>query len=683
MLWGFWKGKRKGEVVSKGLSGFGSVGLQTSVEGGVRLVDVVYAALNYVANSFRRSELCVVSRETGEVLPSHPLVKVLYHPSPFITKDILLSTLIYHLYIYGMFLMEKVYTRGGKLTELRILNPEQVTVDVSELGVIQGFKLLMKGGMYTLPPEKVVYVRNPDLADPLKGFPLLAPAVSSKTFDGLHVIGSYVYAFLENLAIPPVVVTLSGRAAPEELELFSDMWQRTFGGRNRGRVLVASGIEKVDTIKADWDQASLPGLSDRYEAKICSLIGVPPILLGLKVGLEHSSYANYEQARLAFFQNTILGLQALVDDQITGGFESDFKDVEIRFDNSGLPEVLAENASKVQAVQTGVKEGWATVNEVRRLYGLEEVPGGEVFLRPLSVIPVSASPTPTKSVLAIKAAAGDREVQLNRMLRLRSSLERWRPFIESGVLRVFSEILPDIKRMLKSLRLILPKTERGDVEVKTGLDPEVLTWIRNELNAYKEGWAVLANGEFRYGVSALMKEALIAMGGELGIEFSWTDEEIQEFISTYAFKFSKRFSDSASEQVRDVIQQTFSEPLTFEESYKLFMEEFTVWTKEYAKLVARTELIRSANAASHQVFRLAGFGFKEWSAAIGPDTCEFCQALDGKIIEMDEEFVKFGEDMIVEVEGAVKRLSINYEPIMYPPLHPNCRCTFLAREGIQ
>ena len=87
-----------------------------------------------------------------------------------------------------------------------------------------------------------------------------------------------------------------------------------------------------------------------------------------------------------------------------------------------------------------------------------------------------------------------------------------------------------------------------------------------------------------------------------------------------------------------------------------------------AMRIARTELAFAYNQGSYygtkqaQAQGLIGKVVKEWSTADDERTCEVCAALDGKKIEMDDDF-----DFKTKLHHiGIKRV---------PPAHPHCRCT--------
>ena len=93
--------------------------------------------------------------------------------------------------------------------------------------------------------------------------------------------------------------------------------------------------------------------------------------------------------------------------------------------------------------------------------------------------------------------------------------------------------------------------------------------------------------------------------------------------------------------------------------------------RERAYSVARTELATAYNSGAHEGTKQAqargymGRTIKQWCAADDERMCPYCGDLDGKEVEMDEEF-----------DG----ISSSWSTRLHPPAHPGCRCAILYIE---
>jgi SPP1 gp7 family putative phage head morphogenesis protein len=75
-------------------------------------------------------------------------------------------------------------------------------------------------------------------------------------------------------------------------------------------------------------------------------------------------------------------------------------------------------------------------------------------------------------------------------------------------------------------------------------------------------------------------------------------------------------------------------------------------TPARAEMIARTETASAVEGGNHIAWKESGVvDRKEW--LLGPEPCELCEPLGGKVVGLDDEFS---------------------EGIAHPPLHPNCTC---------
>jgi len=182
---------------------------------------------------------------------------------------------------------------------------------------------------------------------------------------------------LDNAARPSGALVYSGPDGAENLT--SDQFERLkgeledayTGSSNAGKPLLLDG-------GLDWRPMSLsPADMDFIEAKnnaareIALAFGVPPMLLGIP---GDNTYANYREANLAFWRQTILPLVKKMAGALTNWLSPQLESREIS-------PVFRCDASDLDALSTERDAEWARVtradfltrNERRNLLGLESI----------------------------------------------------------------------------------------------------------------------------------------------------------------------------------------------------------------------------------------------------------------------------------------------------------------------
>lgn len=144
-------------------------------------------------------------------------------------------------------------------------------------------------------------------------------------------------------------------------------------------------------------------------------------------------------------------------------------------------------------------------------------------------------------------------------------------------------------------------------------------------------------------------------------------------------EFAEGIVGNSGQKVRDVILRGQEEGWSIRNMAKALTQVFSDFDKTRATMIARTETIRSNNAAALASYKQAGIARFQWYAAQDERVCPFCNELhvqygpgtEGQVI--GQVFFEEGESMEVLEE----QLVFSYEPIYQPPLHPNCRCSVL------
>ncbi len=106
--------------------------------------------------------------------------------------------------------------------------------------------------------------------------------------------------------------------------------------------------------------------------------------------------------------------------------------------------------------------------------------------------------------------------------------------------------------------------------------------------------------------------------------------------------------ETTRESIRAITGQT---ELSVDEK-RVLLQELMDMSAARAEMIARTETATAAEAGNVLAWQESGVvSGIEW--ALGPDPCEICQDLSGKVVPLGEEFAP---------------------GIMHPPAHPNCVC---------
>ena len=207
------------------------------------------------------------------------------------------------------------------------------------------------------------------------------------------------------------------------------------------------------------------------------------------------------------------------------------------------------------------------------------------------------------------------------------------------------------------------------------LTPDQVKEITDELDGLQAEWSARSSQDIAPILAGIVSDSGDeASTAELGVKFDLSNQDVIDFIKSYAFKFAQEISETSADDVRDIMTQAEQSGWSVKELGDALFEKFDDWDSTRADLVARTETIRAANAGAIASYKQAGITKKVWIA--DDDACPYCAGLDGTVIGIDDNFLDQGETY--QPDGAQKPMDTSYDDVDAPPAHPNCRCAVRA-----
>ncbi len=347
---------------------------------------VAYQAINRIADAVASVKLGIYRGETE--LVKHPLTKLLNRPNPLQSHGDYMRAKVGFLLLAGNGYEERV-TVGKQVRELYQLRPDRMKIIPSNSGVPAAYE-------YCVNQQKVRFdveprtldsdVRQLKMWNPIDDWYGMSPIeAGAYAIDQNNESMNWMQALLQNSARPSGALTVkdSGTLSDENFNrLKTQIEEQYSGSSNAGRpMLLEGGLE--------WQQMGLsPSDMGIIETKFSSArdvalaFGVPPQLLGIP---GDNTYANYAEARLAFWEDTALPLLEMILSDWNGWLAAPFG-VEIRADVDSIP-AIADKRLKMWEMANASTD--LTINERRALKGYGPLKGGDVLFVSSAEIPLS------------------------------------------------------------------------------------------------------------------------------------------------------------------------------------------------------------------------------------------------------------------------------------------------------
>jgi HK97 family phage portal protein len=347
---------------------------------------VAYQAINRIADAIASVKMGVYRGETE--LTEHPLITLLTRPNPLQSYADYVRAKVSFVLIAGNGYEER-FVVGGEVKELYQLRPDRMKIIPSSNGIPSAYE-------YTLGQNKVRWemdprtmscdVRHLKLFSPINDWYGMSPIeAGSYAIDQNNEAMSWMQALLQNSARPSGALTVkdSGTLSDENFNrLKAQIEEQYSGSSNAGRPMLLEG-------GLDWQQMGLSptdmGIIDTKFSSardVALAFGVPPQLLGIP---GDSTYSNYKEARLAFWEDTVLPLLEMIINDWNAWLGSIYG-VEIRADVDSIPAIAEKRFAMWDMAD---KSADLTINERRQLKGYGPVDGGETLFVASTQIPLS------------------------------------------------------------------------------------------------------------------------------------------------------------------------------------------------------------------------------------------------------------------------------------------------------
>jgi HK97 family phage portal protein len=480
-------------------------------------------------------------------------------------------------------------------------------------------------------------------------------------------------AFFGNGARPGVVLEHPGQLSDEAFGHITSSWNAQHQGlSNAHRVAILEEGMKLQTLGVPPEDAQFLETRQFQRSEIAAIFRVPPHMIG---DLERATFSNIEQQSQDFLTNTLqpwlrrweqrLARSLLIGAERQQYFAEYLVDALLRGDT----------ATRYAAYAVGRQWGWLSVNDVRSRENMNPVDGGDQYLVPMNMTPADeldgldeadGSAAGARDVRARTLdAAEERAARDRRTVDGRRRLARtYRPTLRHMAQRIVNREVNDLRQ---AARRYLP----GDVA-------RFRMWL-GDFDAKHSQFV----GEYMDApVRAYL--GLVAEQVERELDQAVTTEMLEQFGTDYVAGRRNRWMANLIRGVESILDgqragsvgdrpeqtqgETREEPDVLADMESWLDERQETEADDYAEDESNT----ASNAAAVALYLLLGVAAKRW-LAFG-ESCEYCQALDGRTVATATWFLDPDNPLSV-ASGPVW---VPSGPVGHAPLHNGCDCMIVA-----
>jgi len=370
----------------EGKPSYSEVDFKTMATLGYRKNELIFACIAKTANSASQVALRVYDKKSQEELPDHPLRKLIQSPNSEMAEFDFWSANAIYGDLAGVSYWEKERSAAGRTVGLWPLRPDWLNPVKSSTEFISHYLYKVPGltGEIIVPKEDILVFKNFDPLNMYRGWPPVAVAARIGDVDNSST--DFIKLFWERGGIPPGILKTTQHLQDAQVKAIRRRWEQRYGGYMKWlSPAVLDADAEYQKTGLSFSEMGFETLDERNEARICMVLDVPPILVGAAVGLKRATYANYGEARKAWWQDTISPMYQHYDDIINARLVPEFGDnIMVKWDFSQVAAYQEEAQKLWERYLAALTAGGITVNEFREGINLSRLRGGDVLIRTLN-----------------------------------------------------------------------------------------------------------------------------------------------------------------------------------------------------------------------------------------------------------------------------------------------------------
>jgi len=594
--------------------------LRNWIDEGYSKNSLIYACIEEIATSFAElpPQLLLPGGDGLEEAESHEILDLLADPNESMDGYEFLATMATQHRAAGNVYIHKVRRSDvpdrnrsfRAIKELQLIRPDYVQIKPAKRREDDVFEVSVDGNVRArLPRRDVIHWRTRNLINDFYGLSPVALLVFEGNVDS--EMTKFDWAFFRNAGVPLGILRTTKKPTPDETKEIKGAFRRMFSGMRKWfevMILPAEGAD-YQQLGLPIKDMEMPGTRAHVESRICSVFGVPPILVGARVGLEAAgglTTTSIEGSQFSFWSETMSPLGRSWASRMTQELFSEYRTPQQRgavlgLDLSRVKALQEDNSDRLKVADTLIRSGGFTVNEALAQVGLPAIDGADFYVRALNQVvetPVMAS------INGRRAAAMLIEPEVKRLTPRERLAERaedaFADFFEAQGQRV-------------AARLPKKALDVGDL-----LPSEEEELLRRAILGYwqeaiEQGWEIGA----------------AEVGLPPGIDHG--DPRVVRLLADGGERIGG-ITEETRRQVQQALLTARNEGLSVRQTSRL-LQDLPAFSRARAQMVARTELGTADNLAAAARYREAGLTHVQ---VFDGDGDPGCAAANGAIWTIEE-----------------------------------------------
>lgn len=660
-IWPAWReGQPQWQIVDYG----------SYVNEGFNLNTLIYSAIAYKARAISLAKLRAYEGDIDSPTPlpmNHPLSKLAARPNRHQSGREFQALQTVYLNISGNAYTLLERDGRGNIVAMWPVRPDRVTI-VPAAGSIMGYYYVPEGraakdGVPVLPDD-MMHVKLPNPGDPLDGlgYGLSPLSAAARSADVDNMVTDFLNKFFKSGTMINTYITYNVPMDPDVMADVRERFQEIYGGYESWvKPGVFDNAGQVSRFGMTFDEMGFDKLDERNESRVLGPLGVPPVLIGSRIGMLHSSYANYEEARRAFWEDTMVPETELHADEYLYHLRTDDGGF-VAFDYAGVP-ALRRNIPELVQAWRGLVEMGIPKREAARIVDLPlgELPDGDVVYMPLNMLPVTRADTQPPDAADMPDAQDDAGKLLPPLATRKDDANAARKAAQYKA----------VDRIAVSWEARFATAAREAFEIDRREALALLTQAKNaaytgkkmvDWGSYSEDVTVYLDGSENWqdAFSPMFQGVMTAQMNQWAEILGQPPLAVQnlyagEWFSRYTMVFAQEVSDTTKRDIARLAAQAQAEGWsipTMQKRLELLFRQYMdgdvpaedfEWLQDRMpayrrELIARDQTLRASNAGTHELFKEWGIQQQEWLTAMDGRQRDSHAAMNGQTVPVGQPF---------------------------------------------
>lgn len=630
------------------------------------------------------------TRTGREVVENHPVTKLLSRQAnPEMPANVFREVIQGHLELRGCAYAEIVRNGYGDPVELWPIHPDHMRPIRNKKGVLQ-YTYLPTG--YIFPAQKILHIRG------LGSNGIDSYSVISLARDSIGLgIAAQTYGarfFGQGTNMGGFLRHPKGLSDQAYERLKAEMNNKYKGLEKAHELIILEDGLEFQKVGVSNEDAQFLETRKFQISEVARWFGMKPHMIG---DLEKATFSNIEQQSIEAVTYTWRPRAVRIEQEIAVKLLKE--DEYLKISLEGL--LRGDIKSRYEAYKIAFENSWMNADEIRSLEDMNPQPDGlgKIFMAPLNMGDKRKLLADTPATVDTAGIAGVIEKVQNGEITIKNGKALLEVLFQMDSDQIDSLLEPQKnssrsnmrdpetraqieRRSLADRRMVADSYRVQIRKLAQGLVDEEVRMIRKALEDSSDeefsSWLTESYPQFASRMQEIflplftqMSEQLYPIyAGEAGLDEKEIPQEYRDLVIKYVSGFALRYTSSSAGQLRKLIEE-------FAAEYRERVEErLSSWQQTNAQKVEQREVTRIRNYLARGAYAVAGIT-RIRSVAHG-DTCPYCNALDGKVIDIQKTFISKGEEF--KPEGADSAL-IPHTNRSHPPYHDGCDCDIVA-EGV-